>query len=204
MRKKYKAGDIIGCYQLINKADKASYWVVRCLVCGSDHVKLPAQLRQDIRKGCRFCTKGTTKHGKSHHNPTYISWSRMWQRIRGTDPNAVLTYAHVTVDPKWQSFEAFYEDMGERPTGHSLDRIDSFKSYCKENCKWSTTKDQNRNKTNTIVLEFDGEVRSLAEWAELWGLSYRLVLERFTRQGYRTKEKLSKPPAKRRKNVKSD
>jgi hypothetical protein len=199
MRTRYKAGDVIGCYELVSKAGKGSYWVVRCTVCGATHEKLPAQLKQNVRKGCKACTKGTTTHGKSQKDPTYISWSRMWQRVRGTDPNALITYAHVTVDPTWESFEKFYEDMGDRPEGTSLDRIDSFKGYCKDNCRWVDRTTQNRNKTDTLFLTFDGETKALADWADEWGLAVRLVRERLTRQKYTTKEDLSKPAAKRRK-----
>lgn len=55
-------------------------------------------------------------------------------------------YIDVTVCDKWQTFEGFLEDMGERPAGMTLDRIDPFKGYYKENCRWATPKVQGKNK----------------------------------------------------------
>lgn len=200
-RNKYKAGDKVGCFELLEKDNRPSLWKVRCTICSSEHVRSPAQLKQELRKGCKNCTKGTTTHGKSSKDPTYISWSSMLQRVRGTsDPDAILNYAHVSLDERWKDFSCFLEDMGERPEGTSLDRIDSFKGYHKDNCRWADDKTQQRNRQDTIVLTFDGVTKSLADWAEEWGLEYRLVLERYRRQGDTTKERLNRPPAKRRKH----
>lgn len=51
----------------------------------------------------------------------------------------------ITYDPSWENFENFYKDMGDKPEGRSLDRIDNNKGYSKENCRWATPKEQRLN-----------------------------------------------------------
>jgi hypothetical protein len=55
------------------------------------------------------------------------------------------TYKGVPVCDRWSTFENFLADMGERPPGHTLDRIDNTKGYAPSNCRWATVSEQNRN-----------------------------------------------------------
>lgn len=101
-----------------------------------------------------------TRHGRNgewrrslvpvHNNPSYQSWSSMIQRC--TNPN-VYSYRYygakgVSVCRAWRrSFKTFDADMGHRPSrNHSLDRINPFGNYCRENCRWATVKQQTYNK----------------------------------------------------------
>jgi hypothetical protein len=60
----------------------------------------------------------------------------------------------ITFCKRWESFENFLEDMGKKPTSdHSLDRIDNMQNYCKENCRWSDSVDQNNNRRDNIKIE---------------------------------------------------
>lgn len=56
--------------------------------------------------------------------------------------------AGIKVCRRWQKFENFLEDMGERPDGKTLDRINNLKGYSKENCRWATIKEQQNNRKN--------------------------------------------------------
>lgn len=87
----------------------------------------------------------------------------------------------IGVCERWKTFEHFLEDMGERPEGMTIDRIDSRGDYCKENCRWATQKEQQRNKCNNRMITFRGETRCLAEWAELLGIKYNTAHNRFRR-----------------------
>lgn len=91
-----------------------------------------------------------TVHGHATGNgtPTYTSWSAM--RTRCTNPNhdkyQYYGGSGVKVCDRWGSFENFLEDMGERPEGTTLDRIDPFGHYEPGNCRWATPAVQGANK----------------------------------------------------------
>lgn len=85
------------------------------------------------------------KHGMSN-SPTYKIWESMIARENGGNGGRFKTYVGVFVCRKWKKFEGFLEDMGERPNGLSLDRINPFLGYSKKNCRWTTMVVQSLNK----------------------------------------------------------
>ena len=85
----------------------------------------------------------------------------------------------IRVCKEWKdSFEQFYKDMGDPPEGHTLDRIDNDGNYCKENCKWSTVKEQSRNKRHSLYVTSNGITKHLKEWAEYLGIRYHTLYKR--------------------------
>jgi hypothetical protein len=75
----------------------------------------------------------------------------------------------VTVSEAWQHFDTFMLDMGRRPKGMTLDRIDPWGHYEKSNCKWATAAEQARNKRNSRIIFFQGQSMNLVDFAELIG-----------------------------------
>lgn len=106
-------------------------------------------------------------------SPTYVTWHSMKQRVR-EKPG----YAHLTIDPRWTSFENFLSDMGERPEGHTLDRIDNTKGYFKENCRWATPTMQANNRTTNKIVEFAFLKLTAREWDDLLGYPKGTVAQR--------------------------
>lgn len=90
----------------------------------------------------------------------YKSWDAMIQRCTNENSTSYPRYggSGVTVCDEWRSFVAFHSDMGDRPEGTSLDRIDSNLGYYKENCRWATEVQQARNRKKP-TLQFDDAQR---------------------------------------------
>lgn len=126
--------------------DKAATWTCRC-DCGNECTTTGTRLRGGSTKSCGCLTR---THGHAgNQTATYNTWLAM--KTRCTNPNqaSYVYYGDVgiTVCDAWMnSFEAFLDDMGERPEGRTLDRINPFGNYEPGNCKWSTPKEQANNR----------------------------------------------------------
>lgn len=105
----------------------------------------------------------------------------------------------ITVCDRWlgaHGFQHFVEDMGDRPKGFTLDRIDNKKGYSPDNCRWSSVQEQNRNRKTNIFYTHNGKTRVLIDWAREYGLRPSLIYRRY-QKGLR-EEKLFAPPRKRK------
>lgn len=146
----------------------------------------------------RLSPPGRYKHGARRKNvPTreYTTWNCMRNRCRNPNDGAYRWYGGrgIKVCDRWDSFENFLTDMGPRPHGCSLDRIDVDADYGPDNCRWLPDALQNRNKRNNRLLTFNGETKTVAEWAELRGLSRDLIGSRINRRGWPVERALTTP-----------
>lgn len=114
-------------------------------------------------------------NGKRHTTPEYRSWQMMRNRCKNKRAQDYRYYGGrgITICERWDSFENFLADMGERPTPqHTLDRIDSDGGYCPENCRWETreTQAQNREyaKTKAWVLAKRLGVKKMTAHHMIW------------------------------------
>lgn len=87
----------------------------------------------------------------------------------------------ITVCERWKTFENFLEDLGERPEGMSLDRIDPDGNYEPGNVRWGTRQEQTDNRRVSRVFEMNGERRTLSAWAALSRIPYGTIRCRLKR-----------------------
>ena len=148
---------------------------------------------KNIIPSCR--TK--TNHGLSETRQ-YTNWQGMHARCR--DPKHVRFKNYggkgITVCEDWHDYTKFIRDMGMRPEGMTLDRIDNSKGYCNANCRWVPADDQMRNTTANVNITFDGKTMCLAEWSRHTGLNYRSLYHRY-RVGWSVEDMLTKPVTKK-------
>ena len=168
-------------------------WKCLC-ACGNIKRASSCSLATGSVRSCG-CLKKTNPNYVTHNmsrTPTYVSWKSMKTRcLSARHPH----YRHyggrgITVCDEWiASFEAFLSDMGERPHGTSLDRINNNLGYCKENCRWATASEQARDLKNSPNLRPPegkkytcyGSLLTISEMGELYGLSQHTVRQRLKR-----------------------
>jgi hypothetical protein len=147
--------------------------------CGKVKVYNLNHVRGGFTKSCGcYCVEQTIKKCRTHgmkNTPTYSSWLAMKARCTNEKHDAYHNYGgrNISVCERWFKFEHFLEDMGVRPgLEYSIDRIDVNGNYCKENCKWSTDKEQNWNRRNNLFFQYQGEKLNLYEIAEKLNTTY--------------------------------
>lgn len=161
-----------------------------CACCGASFKARPDSIAKGWGKFCSITCKakvmkrthGHTVNGKS--SPTYKTWQCMRQRCYVP---AFAGYEHygargITVCDAWRdNFDAFLADMGERPEGRTLDRIDVSLGYSKDNCRWATPREQSMNMRTNHLIEFEGVLLPISEAARRAGLRRTTVSERIKR-----------------------
>ena len=142
-----------------------------------------------------------------YRSPTYYSWSAALDRCRRKTHVAWSRYGGrgIRVCERWRAFENFLKDMGERPIGRCLERIDNDGNYESGNCRWATFAEQARNRAppvrlgpprNAIWIEARGERLPVATWEARSGISRVTICGRLTR-GWSPERAIFTPPALR-------
>lgn len=159
LKRRYKkipmVGKKFGRLIVIEEAgyDKRDKPLWKCVCdCGRIKIILGESLRSGTTKSCGHHRVGGGSGGQSSHGmsktPEYHAWASMLQRCR--NPKSAEYYRYggrgIIVCEEWYDFVAFYNDMGKRPNGLTLERIDNNKGYDKNNCVWTTRIKQARNR----------------------------------------------------------
>ena len=176
--------------------------------CGNTVTSPLANLRYGKTRSCG-CLVGKSSHPRHGHrpkgsaSPTYCSWQAMKSRCCDTGDQAYGQYGGrgITVCDRWMHFEGFLEDMGIRPDGTSLDRLNTDGPYDPRNCRWATPSQQQRNRRCNQMVQCNGESHCLAEWADRIGMNVSTLWCRIFRSGWSVSKALTTPtlpPNKRR------
>ena len=143
--------------------------------------------------------KGEPYEKRLYMSDTYRVWQNMKTRCSNKKVRSYKQYGNrgITVCSEWDSFKTFFDDMGERPEGLTLDRIDNSLGYSKINCKWSTPKEQalnTRNIERADKFSFNGETHTVREWAEIIGVKRKTLGMRLQRYGWSVEKALTQRP----------
>lgn len=173
---------------------RTTLWRCRC-VCGNNSVVTGENLRLKNGLGVRSC--GCSKKSRTPSlNPEYTTWRSMRQRVLNPKSSSYANYGArgITICERWMKFENFLSDMGKKPSpGMSLERINNDAGYEPENCKWDTQKKQTRNMRCNHILTFNGESKSMVEWAEERNLPYKTLHSRIWRGGWSPQRAITTP-----------
>lgn len=151
-------------------------WTCVC-DCGSEKVVLANSLRNGLTVscGCRrqeTLNAGRERHGASAHS-AYKTWKAMMARCFDESDKDFPNYGGrgISVCTRWHDLTAFIADVGEKPRGHSLERIDNSKGYSPENCRWATPLEQGANKRNNRMVVVGGVEFHVAEASRKFGIT---------------------------------
>ena len=178
MRKIDRTGHVYGRVTVLSEAPRRGgkiAWNCRC-ACGREFVATGGNLSTGNTKQCLACRLGsqhahlkkfTATHGMSRTS-LYKCWQSIKDRIFSPSCRSYPDYGGrgLDMDPRWaKSFEAFMEDVGERPApGLSLDRIDNDKGYWPSNVRWATREQQMHNIRKNVRCPHCGKVVTRTEW----------------------------------------
>jgi hypothetical protein len=181
-----------------------AWWNCIC-DCGKSVTKSGHDLRLGRVKSCGCLqpevVSNTSRIHGMNETKEYRAWISMKARCYNTKGRL---YKHwggrgISVCPQWkEDFEQFHKDMGPKPTPkHSLDRIDVNGNYEPGNCRWATREEQDNNTTRSNKLIYNGETKTITEWAKAAGMSNMGLYNRI-QSGWSIERALTKPSQKKR------
>lgn len=180
MAKIEMAGQKFNRLAVISEHDKIGFetrWLCAC-DCGKTTIVMGKNLRNGATKSCGCLAREmrgllNRRHGK-HASSTYQVWADMKSRCNNSSNHAYKYYGGrgIKVCDRWASFDGFLADMGERPIGMTLDRVNTDGDYEPGNCRWATMQEQGNNRRTNIRISIGGNVRTLMQWCKEYNVSY--------------------------------
>ena len=187
------SGQIIGRWTVLrrnpeNHRKTFARWDCRC-VCGVERTVLAGSLLQgrSLSCGCLhhdLLAQRQTIHGQSkkkRETATYQTWKHIIQRCENPKHKDYSYYyggRGIAVCERWHDFALFFADMGEKPLGLTIERIDNDGNYEPGNCRWATRKEQNQNRRPARLTPRDRGSKLTREEA----ISIRAAYQRGTLQ----------------------
>lgn len=183
-------GKLTAMHPTASRKRKAIVWIFAC-DCGYLVEASGRKVREGSPRSCKTCSVKLQSEKVRTHGMSSTREFRSWQACIQRCVNERYSNYHnyggrgIKVCERWRnSFMDFLEDMGSRPAGKSLDRINNDGDYEPSNCCWSSAKQQNNNRRTSLLVEISGVTKTLSQWAELAGIKYETIQDRY-RRGYR-------------------
>jgi hypothetical protein len=203
MRQKieYKKGDVIGTCKFIKEVSPIVFEVTktnksktikRCATfqcdCGKEFDCMILAVKNGNTKSCgclrdnKIQQQGfkNKKHGL-HSNPLYQVWKSMISRCEKPNDMNYFRYGArgIKVSDEWKDIHTFVKDMEPSyKKGLQLDRQNNNGNYCKDNCRWVTSKVNNNNTRRNRFIEYNGTIKTVGEWADFTGIDYATLISR--------------------------
>ena len=159
------SGQTFGRWTVIQRV-KVDHWLCRCS-CGTEKVCHGSHIKSGRSRSCG-CLRIESNHARGTHRMSYSSTFRIWagmrQRCYNPTNKAFRYYGGrgIQVCARWFEFENFLEDMGLRPAGRSIDRINNDGHYMPSNCRWATTREQRLNSRHPVLASQRGKPKTYA------------------------------------------
>lgn len=158
------------------------HWLCRC-DCGTEGLVNTQNLKNGASKSCGCLSVESVIRRETTHGMSGYSEYKIWQMMKNRCSNTRDSHFHryggrgIAVCDRWENdFAAFYADMGPRPRGLTIERINNDGNYEPGNCRWATNKEQAHNKANNRRLTAFGKTQILIEWERESGISSSLLI----------------------------
>jgi hypothetical protein len=158
-----------------------------CPVCGTEFQTTPSRLKEG--KG-KYCSRACDYSSKRRHCSTHPQEYWAYYSARGRcDPRTKnlkhrKNYSERGIEFRFESFQQFFDELGPRPEGMSLDRIDNDGHYEPGNVRWATGRQQHRNRRGLNLITYEGKTLSMSEWARELNVSRNVLEYRLKKGGW--------------------
>ncbi len=191
-------GERFGRLVVVSEAHRYGRGIIwRCQCdCGREAKVSGRDLRAGNKRSCGCAHHGYGRVG-GKRSPTYTCWAGMLSRCRNPNDAEYHNYGArgILVCERWKDFRNFLADMGEKPRGRSIERVNNAKGYQPGNCVWATSGQQSRNTRRNIRVQVGNESLVLIDAAEKLGIAHGTLYQRIHRgwSGDRLLEAKHKP-----------
>jgi hypothetical protein len=197
---KIVSGQIFGRWKTINEVKRMTQCICEC---GATKIIASKTLWSGASKSCGCFNKEViiNRNKKeingifSTNHDLYSIWKGIKKRCTNKNCKAYKNYGGrgISICDRWsKSFANFVKDMGDRPAGYSIERINNEKGYYPENCKWAGRLEQAANQRSCRYIACNGQIKTCSEWSRNLNGNKSLVYNRI-RLGWEHKKAVTTP-----------